>query len=69
MQHASGCNLSEPESLDLQVTLHGPFVLPDISWEIGIELLVDYLGEYLSLGSIRGVKLQKRHISLKNEIL
>lgn len=29
--HVSGCNLPESESLDLQVTLHGPFVPPDIS--------------------------------------
>jgi len=52
MQYASGCNLSEPESLDFQVTLHGPLVLPNISWETGIELLIDSSGEHLSLGVI-----------------
>jgi len=49
VQSASGCNLSEPISFDLQVTLHGPFILPDIYWEIGIELLIDSSGEYLNL--------------------
>lgn len=49
MQSACRCNLSEPISFDLQVTLHGPFILPGIYWEIGIELLIDSSGEYLSL--------------------
>lgn len=50
--YISGRNLTEPASLDLQVTLHGPFVLPDISWEIGIELLTHSPEEYLILGGI-----------------
>lgn len=50
--YVSGCNLSEPESLELQVTLHGPFVLPDISWEIGIELLTCSPEDYPILGGI-----------------
>lgn len=50
--YISGRNLTEPESLDLQVTLHGPFVPPDISWEIGIELLTHSPEEYLILGGI-----------------
>lgn len=45
--YVSGCNLSEPESLDLQVTLHGPFVPSDISWEIAHSP-----EDYLILGGI-----------------